>query len=143
MIHRKTLMVPSYIADEMTRIVNEPDSSVKGGGVEYSEDVVFDDRRSMTIQVCSSENPSQESCWTQGVLYDRPQWDVFGFEITPEIACTDVGDSFLGEYHLEYEGDEYIVEVVKDKKSKTIFKAVAQSEPLGLLERRDWNIRNN
>jgi hypothetical protein len=49
MIHRKTLMVPSYIADEMTRIVNEPDSSVKGGGVEYSEDVVFDDRRSMTI----------------------------------------------------------------------------------------------
>lgn len=138
MIHRKTLKVPSHIADEMTRIVNEPDSSVKGGGgyfpsgsnstdgsvsiaLEYSESVVFDDGRFMTIQVCSSENPSQESCWTQGVLYDRPQSDVFGFQIIPEIACTDVGDSFLGEYHLEYEGDEYIVEVAKED-SKVIFK---------------------
>ncbi len=113
MIYRRKLKVPSHIADEMTRIVNEADSSVKGGGVEYCEDVLFDDGRFMTIQVCASENPSEESCWTQGVLYERSGNDPV---VAYELTCTDVGDSFLGEYHLDYDGNEYIVEVVKEKK---------------------------
>ena len=119
MIHRKNLKVPSHIADEMVRIVNEPDSSVKGGE-QFSHDVLFDDGRFMTIQVCASENPSEESCWTQGVLRERS-----GHEIACTVVCkvnANVGESFLGEYHIEYLGDEYIVEVVKVVKEKKIFK---------------------
>lgn len=98
----KSLLVDECVAVEMERIVQYPDSSVKGDGVEFDEEVVFDNGVRMAIQVCASGNPSEEPCWTQGVLFASDG---------TELGCTDVGESFMGEYHIDDGDDEYIVTV--------------------------------
>jgi len=100
--YEKKLLVDAHVASEMVRIVLEPDSSVKKDGVEFDEEVVFDDGIRMAIQVCASGDPCNEPCWTQGVLF-TPEGN--------EIGCTDVGESFLGEYHIKHENTEYVVTV--------------------------------
>ena len=103
----ETLYVETFISQEMERICQQPDSSIKKDGVEFDEEVEFQDGRRMVIQVCSTTNPSKESCWTQGVLFSKDGY---------ELACTDVGESFLGEYHIYYDECEYIVTVEEIKK---------------------------
>ena len=96
------LLVNPVLAAEMERIVHSPDSSIRGDGTEFDKEVVFDNGMRMAIQVCSSNDPSSEPCWTQGVLFTQDG---------REIGCTDVGESFLGEYHIFYLEDEYVVSV--------------------------------
>jgi hypothetical protein len=55
----------------------------------------------MAIQVIASETPDEEECWTQGVLFNPAGL---------ELGCTDVGESFLGEYQV----DNYVVNVEID-----------------------------
>ena len=98
-----TLKVPFHIAEEMTRIVMRPDSGVKKDGVEFDEEVTFDCGARMAIQVCASGNPSEESCWTQGVLFSKEG---------QELGRTDCGESFLGEYCVEHDGVDFKAFVV-------------------------------
>ena len=96
------MYVEQHVADEMERICREPDASVKSDGTEFDREHVFEDGMRMAVQVCPSNTPAEESCWTQGVLF------------TPdgtEVGCTDVGESFLGEYYIEYEDKAYEVTV--------------------------------
>lgn len=65
----------------------------------FDEEVTFQNGIRMAIQVCNSNDPN-ESAWTQGVLFS-PEGH--------ELGCTDVGESFLGEYCIPYENDDYIV----------------------------------
>lgn len=102
MRYLQTLKVPSETAHELERICKEPDSGVKGDGVEFDQEVVFENGMRMAIQVCASGNPTEESCWTQGVLFDQHG---------NERGCTDVGESFLGEYCVPDGDDEYVTEV--------------------------------
>ena len=69
----------------------------------FDREVLFDNSMRMAIQVCPSVDPDTEECWTQGVLYDKDG---------NECGCTDVGDSFLGEYCIWCDGVEYVVDVV-------------------------------
>lgn len=100
---KQELHVGKELGEEMERICREPDSSVKGDGVEFDEEVTFPNGNRMAIQVCASGDPEEEPCWTQGVL--------FGPEGT-ELGCTDVGESFEGEYHIWHNDDEYVCEVI-------------------------------
>lgn len=100
MKYEQVLLVDGVVAVEMERIVQNPDSSVKGDSVEFDEEVVFENGTRMAIQVCASGNPCEEPCWTQGVLF-APNGT--------ELGCTDVGESFLGEYNIADGDDEYIV----------------------------------
>lgn len=102
MRYKWILNVPADQAAEMERICREPDASVEGDGVEFDEEVVFEDGMRMAIQVCASGNPAEESCWTQGVLFDQHG---------NEAGCTDVGESFLGEYCIASGEHEYVVVV--------------------------------
>lgn len=102
MRYLQTLKVPAETAHELERICKEPDSGVKGDGVEFDQEVVFENGMRMAIQVCASGNPTEESCWTQGVLFDQHG---------NERGCTDVGESFLGEYCVPDGDDEYVTEV--------------------------------
>jgi len=70
-------------------------------GQEFDREYVFPNGMRMAIQVCYP-NTSDEACWTQGVLFSPD-----GIE----VGCTDVGDSFLGEYLVPYEDDDYEVTV--------------------------------
>lgn len=97
--------MPAEQALHLEWICKELDSGVKGDGVEFDQEVVFENGMRMAIQVCASGNPTEESCWTQGVLFDQHG---------NERGCTDVGESFLGEYCVECDGDEYVTEVCAD-----------------------------
>lgn len=99
MIQTKTLKVSKIIADDMNRICQELDSSVKGSGTEFDEEVVFDNGYRMDIQVCGSKI---DACYSQGVLYDSNG---------SEIDCTEPRDSFTGEYRIDDNEVQYIVTV--------------------------------
>lgn len=105
MKYLQTLLVPVEQALHLEWICKELDSGVKGAGVEFYQEVVFENGMRMAIQVCASGNPTEESCCTQGVLFDQHG---------NECCCTDVGASFLGEYCVECDGDEYVTEVCAD-----------------------------
>lgn len=98
----KTLVVERNLGDEMERIVRDIEPDTAKDGVEFDKEVTFCNGMRMAIQVCGPGNPKEESCWTQGVLFG-PQGN--------ELGCTDVGESFLGEYCITFDGDDYIVNV--------------------------------
>ena len=107
MIHKQTLTIPAQTCFFLLKACDQNRASLDIGKDEkiFDESVTFDDGKIMDIQVIAPiEN---ESCWTQGVLYEK---EVEGSFLI-EVACTDVGESILGEFHVLHEGNEYICEV--------------------------------
>lgn len=107
MKYTQTLKVNRVIAEQLERDCQEPPGLSDVGRDEplFDEEVVFSNGHRMAIQVIASNEPDEESCWTQGVVFD---------ERGNELGCTDVGESFLGEYHVPVDDDEYVVEVIAD-----------------------------
>jgi hypothetical protein len=103
MKHEKTLLVEKVKALTFEKYCREPSAADCGRGeIIFDSEVEFDNGYCMVIQVIASESPEDESCWTQGVLFD---------ENGCELGCTDVGETFLGEYCVSDLGDDYVVEV--------------------------------
>jgi len=102
MKHQKSLKVSVEKAQQMAWFCQFPNEEIERDEPVFDQTVTFDDGRRVVIQVVASTQPEEESCWTQGVL--------FGPEGT-ELAVTEPGEDFLGEYCLFYEGDEYEVVV--------------------------------
>jgi hypothetical protein len=98
MNNKETLKVGEYLGTELERFCVEPPMDCGRGEVLFDEDVRFSDGHYMAIQVIASETPDEEECWTQGVLFNPDGY---------ELGCTDVGESFLGEYQV----DNYVVNV--------------------------------
>lgn len=99
---KKIYTVTKKIAKEMERFCARPTKENLGRGeVLFDREIVFEDGCRMAIQVIASETPNKEAAWTQGILF------------TPEgreIGCTDVGETFLGEYQV----GTYICEIIVD-----------------------------
>jgi hypothetical protein len=108
MKHTKTLYVGCLLADCLETRCREPDANLQlNWGLAkdqllFDEEVIFDNGRFMTIQVCQPSNNDMESCWVKAMLYIRDGCGPY---------CSEVGDRFRGDYRLEYGGDEYIVTV--------------------------------
>lgn len=68
----------------------------------FDKEVEFPNGCRVVIQVCQPVNNAEEPCWTQGVLYAKEG---------TELACTEVGESFLGEYYLAHGDLTFVVEV--------------------------------
>ena len=102
MKYEGVMFVDAALADEMERICREPDATVKKKGTEFDREYRFENGMRMAVQVCPSSTPAEESCWTQGVLFTTDG---------NEVGCTDVGESFLGEYNVSHGDDEYEVVV--------------------------------
>jgi hypothetical protein len=110
-LYKKKLIVEPHVADVMEELCRTAPSV--GRDIEFDESVKFDNGLLMDIQVCSGND---DSYWTQGVLYKAVIKDAPGdANCYYEVACTDVGESFLGEYHVWYKDDEYVVEVIRGK----------------------------
>lgn len=84
------IVVSRQVASLMSQYCNEP-SDVPKNSVPFDYEVEFKDGCRMAIQVCAPLRPLVESCWTQGVLFDKKG---------NELGCTDVGESLLGEYQV-------------------------------------------
>lgn len=95
------LLVTQEVADQLERLCEQPDDSCGRDEVVFDAEVLVDAYR-FAIQVVASTEPAKESCWTQGVMFD-----IDGFE----IACTEPGESFLGEYTIDYNENTYEVVV--------------------------------
>jgi hypothetical protein len=91
----ETLFVDCILGDQLEEWCDKPPTDVGRGEVLFDEEVVFKDGTRMVIQATCSEDPTSEPIWTQGVL--------IGEEGT-ELGCTDVGESFYGEFQV----DDYI-----------------------------------
>jgi len=90
---------------ELEKFCHVPPKDCGRGEAIFDQEFVFENGMRMAIQVIASENPDTEECWTQGVLFNK---------IGIEVGCTDVGETFLGEYQIKdtVYSNEYLVEVV-------------------------------
>lgn len=70
----------------------------------------FENGIQMDIKCCGVQYHEGESnlAWTEAVLFDKNGC---------ECCFTEPSDSFTGEWRLEYDGDEYIVNVISDKET--------------------------
>jgi hypothetical protein len=118
MKYQGTIEVDKAVADDMEKLCQEPDDKVGKCEAVFDEEYDFGNGMVMAVQVCATTRPREESCWTQGVLFAKGEpvpRDDGGPEghMLHEITCTDVGESFLGEYCIFDGDDEYTVTVVE------------------------------
>lgn len=117
MQYHKTIKVSENLANQMQEICDKADSSTKKDGTEFDHDVLFENNFNMAIQVIGAGD--EEPGWTQGVLFDTDG---------NEVGCTEVKDTFLGEYKVTLDGDDYIVNVEKQNYYKHELKITILSE---------------
>lgn len=70
----------------------------------FTKTAVFDNSYEMDIKCCGVqyEDGNTNACWTEAVLFRNGS----------EVTHSDVGDEFVGEWHLVSDDDEYIVNVI-------------------------------
>lgn len=83
-----------------------PHADIEKDKAIYDNEYQFPNHYRMAIQVISPLSPAEESCWTQGVLFD---------ENGNELGCTEVGESFGGEYCVSYNGYDYVVTIKRER----------------------------
>jgi hypothetical protein len=102
MKYKGIIKINSEKLEQLEKLCVEPDSSVERDSTVFDEKYHFPNDKRMAVQICSTNSPSEYPCWTQGVLFSKNGH---------ELGCTDVGESFAGEYIVFDEKDEYQVTV--------------------------------
>lgn len=103
---KATLPVDKSEARRLEQYCDQPPGRFADRVIMFDEEVVFDNGMRMAVQVVASSAPDLEPCWTQGVLFDKDGC---------QMGCTDVSESFLGEYFISAGGVDYVVDVVAKK----------------------------
>lgn len=101
-----TIVVDQSKYNYLEDLCGTPHSDLEKDKVIYDNEYQFPNHYRMAIQVVSPLSPAEESCWTQGVLFD---------ENGNELASTDVGESFGGEYCVSYDGTDCVVTVTRER----------------------------
>lgn len=107
--YRETMIVEPAEFDLNAQRCREPSADLPRDTAVFDREIPFADGKRMAVQVCTPTDPTAESCWTQGVLYDPTG---------TELACTEVGESFGGEYQVAYDDQEYVVDVRRNDLAK-------------------------
>lgn len=107
MRYEKTLLIALSMADIIARYLTvEPkdESECFGEDSVITNTVVFDNGVQMDIKCCGVQYVEGESnlAWTEAVL----------FENGAQLCFTEPSDEYLGEWEIEYDGDEYVAKVV-------------------------------
>jgi hypothetical protein len=103
MEYKTTLEVEKKLARKLEKACKTPLKDCARDEPIFDHEVLFENGNRMAIQVIATTEPDEEPCWTQGVVFDT---------VGNELGCTDVGESFLGEYYVETSDDTYTCEVV-------------------------------
>jgi len=109
MRHYAKITVSPELAELMERLCEcppLPDHDVQRCSTTFDHEVRFENGNRMAVQVVVPNDPDIESCWTQGVMFDN---------LGNELACTEPGDTFLGEYSITWWDEEFVVEVATCK----------------------------
>lgn len=105
MEYRQTLVVPDQVADQMERLLREPDADLGRDEPVYDEEVTFANGNRVAIQVIASTEPAKEECWSQAVGFTADGFE-FGF--------SEASDELLGEWFVQDNVDVYVVNVVRE-----------------------------
>jgi len=97
-VYAQWLQVDPEIGDKLEKWTDMPPTDVGRGEVLFDQQVMFPNAYRLAVQAISSTEPD-EPMWTQAVLFDKNGL---------EVGCTEVADSFYGEYQV----DNYRVIVV-------------------------------
>ena len=112
--YKETIIIPDAMAWRIQHYLeHEPkdEDECLGEDETICDGVKFQDGTQMDIKCCGvqylDEPCRSNKAWTEAVLFDRNG---------SEIACTDVSDSYLGEWTLEHAGNTYTC-IVKNEKA--------------------------
>jgi len=106
------LRVSEEDANYFGKLCQSPNAELVGNAVLFDEEVKFKNGMVGCIQVISGENPENESCWSQFILYEPVKDKARGTTFLGEVTCSEVKETFLGEYKLSYGEDEYTISVL-------------------------------
>lgn len=98
----QTLKVDNSLANTLTELCNKPFSDFSPLDILFDEEIEFDENHTMAIQVQTSDQPSEVPCFAKGVLYFDGD----------EIGATNTFHKLLGQYTINYAGNEFVVNVV-------------------------------
>lgn len=104
----ETITISRKEADRIEKYLNvEPQDEDECFGEDeiIDHEVTFEDGTRMAVQCCGVQYDEHASnlAWTQAVLFDKN-----GHELT----CSEVGEDYTGEWKLDYDNNEYIVNVI-------------------------------
>jgi len=95
-----------WASPDINRWLREPRNEFEclGEDEKIINGALFPDGCFIEVQMCGVkyEEGTTNAAWTQAILFD-PQWD--------EVTVSEVGDTYFGEWTLEYNGNKYTVEV--------------------------------
>lgn len=96
--------------NKIERLLAEPHNEDEwlGSDTLHCESVIFKDGYMMDIKICGVDHYEEGGCnsaWTEAVLFD-PEGH--------EVACTEVCEDYFGEWKIEYDGNEYIVNIEEE-----------------------------
>ena len=96
MEYRETVTATSKLINKFLR--NEVH---QGEDETISKTIVFKDGMEMDVKCCGVKDENEGS-WTEAVLFRNGS----------EVCCSEPDTEFFGEWRLEYNGNEYIAEVL-------------------------------
>jgi hypothetical protein len=103
MRYEQTMQVKASYGNLIEQACRVPLADCARDEILFDLEVVFVNDNRMAVQVIASGN-AEETAWTQGVVFS---------DVGEELGCTDVGESFAGEYHVAAaDGNEYVCNVV-------------------------------
>ena len=103
MRYEQTMQVMASEGRQLEQACREPLTDCGRDETIFDQEVEFVNDTRMAIQVIAAGADSGESAWTQGVIFD---------EDGEELGCTEVKDTFAGEYCVTVDGDTYVCNVV-------------------------------
>lgn len=106
MSHTQEILIPRPEADRASKVCAVP----PGRDVERDETVLswtakFSDGLRIEVKVVAPNDPEQEACWCEAVMFDAD-----GFE----IGCSEPEERPYGEWGFSNDGKDYIVNVVAE-----------------------------
>ena len=112
MIYNKTIVISKSTFKTINHILTyEPENSDEcfGEDLVISKTTIFNNGIQMDIKCCGvqyDEFSDSNTGWTEAVLFN---------ENGAEICYTEPSDEYVGEWCLEYNGDEYCVNVIVEE----------------------------
>lgn len=99
--HRSALVIPVKELREVNKLLRGPATDCGRDETFYEQEICFSDGKRMLVQAIACSEPA-EGGWTQGVLFEPDETGLLH-----EVGCTDVGESFDGEYTVDHGGVSY------------------------------------
>jgi hypothetical protein len=112
MNYNSEIRVSEEDANHFNKLCSSPNENIPKNFVLFDEEVKFQNNFVGCVQVISPENIENETSWCQFILYEPIVDKARGTTFLQEVCFSKVGENFLGEYTLDFNGDKYILHVL-------------------------------